>query len=80
MFDAAVLHRGSHPASWQTKILAVLFFRLEDNGWPCLLIFFSDALRATAFWLLDLPQIADWLRQIPQADTQKIEFWHFSLH
>jgi len=31
-------------------------------------------MKATAFWLLHLPQAAGWLRHFPQADTSKQKF------
>jgi len=48
----------------------VFFKKIEDNGAASLLIFFLEALRAIAFLLLHLPQVAGWLRLFPQADRK----------
>jgi hypothetical protein len=37
-----------------------------------LLIIYQQTLMATAFWLLQVPQIAGWLRLIPQAKQQNL--------
>jgi hypothetical protein len=37
-----------------------------------LLIIYQRAMRATAFWLLHLPQFAGWLRQKPLAEQLKL--------
>jgi hypothetical protein len=38
---------------------------------PPLLIIYQRAMRAVVFWLLHMRQVAGWLRQKLQADTQK---------
>jgi hypothetical protein len=40
---------------------------------PPLLIIYQHTLKAAAFWLLQLPHTADWLRRFPQADNSKTE-------
>jgi hypothetical protein len=49
----------------------IFFKKKKIMAWLCLLIFFSEALKATAIWRLHLPQVAGWLWQNLQADKQK---------